>query len=867
MALDFDDLVQPIHGTKFSTLRPAQVEVLRIYVKEAYSKTDLAVELPTGAGKTLLALLILDYWRRAEGKKVAILTGNKALAKQVEQEAAHLHLNTVRFEGSGASFPASDLRLYRRGQAIAIMNYWVYINQNPSVDIADYLVLDDAQLAVGALQSLYSIQIDRNKCESLFKDLMNLLSQHTDSPVAEDVLKDLDDPFTTPADMICFPDFLRMKDEAEALVSQYLSSHSGPDVDDLKFRWERNRARLAQGLWLVSSHEIVFRPYIYPFQEYSHLSEPQQRVYMSATIHEPQDLSRRLGSPPIVKLDVPKELIKEEDGRGLFIFNQVATASPKKDVPEEVLEPLRQLLLDCGKSVWLCSSGHEADKWRSWLQSYYSENELSVPPTWLLTSTGDELESFRVSATGHLFIAGRFEGMDFPDDVCRLAVFPSLPRATGLLERFFADHLRDASFLRMRTLERIKQGIGRCIRGRKDYAVCYFIDPRFYSEMESAEFGELVSEQIRREVEVGLQLTEAGMGQVTSVALKFLKGHFSDFDRRAAKAQPPAVKSRPKKLLTASSVGHEINGWKALYSSRDFETASSQFQEVLERIQDDEREHRAFWRYNQAFAEYLRHSQDQSPGAIQNTIRLLKEATREGGLSSWFNRLTRATNRLAKEQPTELRYDLSRIFDNWDLFVEQYPYRRGRFMKWQAALKASMDGTHDQVSEALEVLGTLLGFSASRSQAQGAPDNLWRSTDYALTIELKIELDRDSVSLRDITQATGQTQAAKTDLGLNDERVDGIIVTQLSKIDEAADKARGSIRILSLPVVDDLRNRLEAIMREYWQVWDRGDAAARATARETAARRLPPPGWLNRAIRSSKGPFISAPELFREWKA
>ena len=866
MPLDYKSLIQPISGTKFQILRPAQEYILNEYTVNTHKLHDLAVELPTGAGKTLLALLILDYWRRSEGKRGAFLTGNKLLARQVEQEANELNVPVVRFEGSGPSLAAGDLRQYRRCHAIGVMNYWVYINQKPSVEPADYLVLDDAQLAEGALGSLYTIRIDRSGHEELFTDLMGLFGQYTDSPVVEDVLKGLDDPLMTSADLICFPDLIRMKDEIEALVSHYLSSDAGSGAVDLRFRWDRNRARIAQTLCWVSIHDIVFRPYIYPFQEYAHLSSAEQRLYMSATIHDPEDLQRRLGSPLIQKLIVPAGLIKEDEGRSLFVFNQVVGPSYRKEMPREALEPLGQLLQHTGKSIWLCTSAHEVGKWRDWLVEYFTVNGQPDTQMWVLTPTGDELQHFQLSTSGHLFVAGRFEGMDFPDDVCRLAVFPSLPRAVGTMEQFFSDHLRDASFIRNRTLERVKQGIGRCVRGHDDYAVCYFLDPRFYLEMESAEFGGLIGERTRKHVELGLSLTEDGMGQVVPLASKFLRGDFLEFDRLEEAAQPPTSSDTPDGGRVASTADYEVAGWRALYSSRDFESASTTFNEVCQLLQDAEREHRAFWRYNQAHAEYLRHWMDETPAAITRAVRILEEATSEGGLSSWFNRLTRAKNRLAREEEDELHHDLSRVFDSWDPFVERYPYRRGRFMKWQAALKASIDGTHDQIAEALEVLGTLLGFSASRPTIPGAADNVWKSPDHVLTIEIKSMQERNSVSLADVNQANGQRETAIAEFRFSDDQVNGLIITQMDKIDVVADKARGLIRCLPLVLVDELRARMESVMRDYWQRWDASDAPARSEARRQAGTRLPPPGWLNRVIRSSTAPFISASELFTEWR-
>ncbi len=113
---------------------------MQAYASGDHTLADLAIELPTGGGKTLIALLALEHHRN-QGKKVAILTGNKTLARQIEDEARDLGVPIVRFEGRGQDLAPKDLRAYRRSAAIAIMNYWVYVNQNPTVEAADVLVV------------------------------------------------------------------------------------------------------------------------------------------------------------------------------------------------------------------------------------------------------------------------------------------------------------------------------------------------------------------------------------------------------------------------------------------------------------------------------------------------------------------------------------------------------------------------------------------------------------------------------------------------------------------------------------------------------------------------------------------------------
>jgi RAD3-like DEAD/DEAH box helicase/type III restriction/modification enzyme restriction subunit len=863
MALDLSRLVAPIKGTRFSVLRRAQEAVLRDYASEAHTLSDIAIELPTGAGKTLIALLVLDYWRN-QSKRVAVLTGNKTLARQLEAEGTDLRVPIVRFEGRGDQLAPKDLRLYNRSQAIAVMNYWVYINQNPAVEPAEVLVLDDAQLAEGALLSLYSVRIGRFEHADLYRATMELCSQYTNSPVADDFQKGIDPGPWGSTDLIPFVQLVEMHDELEALVQAHLAQHADdPAWTDLRFQWNRLRRNLRQALFFLNSDEVVLRPYIFPTQQLDHLASPMQRIFMSATLHDPEDLRRRLGTPPIVKLNIPAELAREEDGRRLFIFNQTASPSARNEPTDEVIIPLRELLRVKRKSVWLCSSGREARSWCNWLQEQFGGPD-KTPPTWELTSTGQELETFCAAAEGHLFIAGRFEGMDFPGETCRIAVLPSLPRATGALERFVTEQLRDARFQKTRMIERIKQGIGRCTRGRDDYAVYYMLDTRFYAEMESKPFAALVSERARRQIELGLELTQDGFGTVLPFATEFLKGKRGEFERREEAVRPPpavAAAASP----SSRTVSDEVDGWKALYGTRDFTTAARCFEKVSRNLADAEREHRGFWKYMEAHSEYLRHLLDGQGGALDACINHLEQAVEEGGSSSWFNRLRLVLNKLKGSRGLPAEIDFSTVFDKWDDLAERYPFYKGRFLKWQAGVKAYLDGTHNQVCDALQILGHVLGYQASRPDGQGSADGVWVSGDHAVTLEAKIDVARDRVSLADVNQANGHRRSTSAALGFPEVQVRPVVVTTMGEIDDSATRALGEVRILRLDLIVELQARLERTMRVYWKGWSRDDASARARLRRAVARMLPRPDWLPRALERTKTAFIEEHALFGEW--
>jgi len=120
---NYSAFLASLGSRKFRGLWPGQAHILGQYLGFE-NCTDLAIELPTGAGKTLIALLIAEAWRKT-GYKVAILSANKTLARQMHREAETLRIPAVLMEGKGTDIPMPDRRAYQRATKLAIMNYWV----------------------------------------------------------------------------------------------------------------------------------------------------------------------------------------------------------------------------------------------------------------------------------------------------------------------------------------------------------------------------------------------------------------------------------------------------------------------------------------------------------------------------------------------------------------------------------------------------------------------------------------------------------------------------------------------------------------------------------------------------------------------
>ena len=64
-----------------------QSKMIDLYMDKAFNKSDVALELPTGSGKTLIGLLIGEYRRRKNKEKVVYLCPNNQLVNQVVEKA------------------------------------------------------------------------------------------------------------------------------------------------------------------------------------------------------------------------------------------------------------------------------------------------------------------------------------------------------------------------------------------------------------------------------------------------------------------------------------------------------------------------------------------------------------------------------------------------------------------------------------------------------------------------------------------------------------------------------------------------------------------------------------------------------------
>jgi hypothetical protein len=105
-----------------------------------------------------------------------------------------------------------------------------------------------------------------------------------------------------------------------------------------------------------------------------------------------------------------------------------------------------------------------------------------------------------------LVIANRYDGIDLPDDTCRVLVFDSKPYSEKLADRY-AESCRSSSEVTATRIARsIEQGLGRSVRGEKDYCVFVLIGAELVATVRSVESRKHLSAQTQAQIDIGLEI-------------------------------------------------------------------------------------------------------------------------------------------------------------------------------------------------------------------------------------------------------------------------------------------------------------------------------------------------------------------------
>jgi Rad3-related DNA helicase len=451
-----DRLFRDLPRRKHASLYDHQGQILRTYVSKALKASDVALQLPTGSGKTLVGLLLGEWRRRKFRERVVYLCPTRQLVNQVAEEASTKYgLSVEAFTGRVKNYAPEAKAAYVGGERVAVTTYNSLFNTNPFFEDPEVIIVDDAHASESYIASQWTVRISRflDDDETLFNAaagvLKAVLSDSNYTRLTGD-WQSIDD--VTWVDKVPTHKLAEIAGELRAAVSENIGD------GEQRFAWRMLADHLQACQLYVSSSEVMIRPLIPPTWAHGPFAGATQRIFMSATLGAGGDLERLTGRPKITRLSIPEGWDRQGIGRRFFIF-------PEKSLKEaDILKLRRSLMKEAGRSLVLTPSNESAEEIRKDVESSLQYPVFSAAN--LETSKAD----FTNTEPAVAVVANRYDGIDLPDDDCRLLFVEGLPRATNLQERFLMNRMGAHLLFNERVQTRVLQAVGRCTRGLNDYS-------------------------------------------------------------------------------------------------------------------------------------------------------------------------------------------------------------------------------------------------------------------------------------------------------------------------------------------------------------------------------------------------------------
>ena len=771
-----------------------QADQLRSYAEEHRETPDVALELPTGSGKTLVGLLISEWRRRTLKQRIVYACPTKQLARQVLDRANDQGIPTVLLVGSHRSWDQTALARYTRGDAIAITTYSAIFNFNSHLGDAQTLVFDDAHAAEGFVAEAWAMSVGSE--EVAYEQLFDAFGDAIGPSLRARMLAP-DGPAADNSEVRLLP--IGAVARHETKIAQVLASLEG----DASYRFKMIRTNLTSCLFYVSRREFYIRPMIPPTFQHNPFTDPVQRLYLSATLGDAGELERAFGRAGIERVPVPPAWDRTGSGRRFFVFPELAPSpedSPLDDASASDLGLTGELLNLATKRLVLTPDDDSARR---------IADTLYVPASQRFTArdTDSGIQAFLGAEAGTLLAANRYDGMDLAADSCRMMLMSGLPTGSHLQDRFLETKLRASVVLHERIRTRVLQGAGRCTRGPKDWAIVVIAGEDLLRFFSRSEVRQSLPIELQAEITFGLEQSQTPANELlllTESALAQDDVWQEDAEPELAALRREAIRTpQPSVTELSESATLEVRAW-VLAWKQDWAAAAREAVDVLEQLTAPElRPYRALWAYlGSAWSGFA--AADGNTAAAEQSAALLREAHKAATGTTWLKEVQPLPREALDSEPADE--------EGVDRVIELLRGKLKSLVKFnsQSAKKLadlSQQGA-SKYEQALVVLGELIGAESFKPPGQGRADAVWIWESLWITVEAKSEQKTEGMLSMDYVRKTNtQLTSVAGDRGVDipPEGSISVIVSPRSVVDpDAVPIAAAHLHLASPKIVLDI---------------------------------------------------------------
>ena len=775
-------------------LRPVQNMILGEWFEKRKDDRNLIVKLHTGEGKTLIGLLIL-YSRLNQGKGPSLyVCPNKYLVTQVVNEAIKFGIPYCVFDEGDNSIPNDFIE----GKRILIVHAQKLFNglsvfglDNRFVSVGTIL-LDDSHSCIDTIREAHTIRISRQIEGSenpLYFDFLSLFEDELTNQGPGDFLSIQQGKSEVPM-LIPYWTWIDRKDEVLKIL------YSACEKPEIKFAWELIKNRLEYCNAYISGNNIEIVPIsvsVKPFGTFAHAT---QRILMSATTQDDSFFIKGLGFDEKDIASPLENKAQKWSGEKMIIIPAIISDNLDRElIITNFAKPRANAQFG---TVVITPSFKQA--------SLYESLGSIVANTDTIENVIANLKSGVFDNT--IVFVNRYDGIDLPDQMCRILIVDSLPFYVSLQDKYEERCRTQSDIQNVKMAQKIEQGLGRSVRGETDFSVVILIGTDLVRFILSSTTSKYFSSQTRTQIRIGKEIAEMSKEDIRIDQQDFIivedlikqavvnRGDWKSFYlERMSQMEDSDQNNNINSILTI-----EREAENALLS-HNHEKACDLIQELLDThtLKETERG----W-YLQSLARYQYyiskvHSMEVQKAAFTSNNQLL--CPRDG--------LTyKKIGIIEGGRMAGIRHWLSAFCDynNLSIFVNDL------------LNDLSFNVDSDKFEEATKTLGLLLGFSSQRpdKEFKKGPDNLWCTPEgkyFLIESKNMVQDERETIKKSEAAQMNTHIEWFKKEYGEHCP-CKPIMVIPTNKLAYDADINR-NVSILRKNGLKNIRNAVSNFIKEF----------------------------------------------------
>ncbi|WP_109464512.1 DEAD/DEAH box helicase family protein [Albibacillus kandeliae] len=406
----------------------------------ARTERDNLIILNTGAGKSIVGLMAAQSLVNEGVENVLFVCSTIDLVEQTAREAEKLGLNYTMRTGGAYSNDG-----FETGKSFCITTYQsLFLSLSPFKKFQlGGIIFDDAHVSERLIRDSLTVTVSITDHPELYQKLVGIIRPEFEKIKRADHLKFVVDE-ASGGTTLCPP--MTAARNSAAIIEAFKGYKYGDHLD-LKFPMIQLYEHLQCCAVYVSAREVEICPPFIPNAHFEHVVRCPRRIYLSATLDYPTDFIRAFGTEKVNRIEPDNDAGNGE--RVIILSSLLADADAKLDLAVRLKQESKVLV-----SV---PSYRKAKAWK----------DLCVPPT--AENFSAALNDFRKSETGIFCLVSRVDGIDLPQNTCRIMIIDGSPSGSNAQERYQVEALQMLSQNATKTSTRLTQLLGRINRGRSDY--------------------------------------------------------------------------------------------------------------------------------------------------------------------------------------------------------------------------------------------------------------------------------------------------------------------------------------------------------------------------------------------------------------